>query len=141
MTTLNQIADDYVERSAALDPILATYAGIAGHDDALPDLSTDGYNERAEYDRSTLAAVSALTPQTDAERVARLAMIERLGLAVETHDAGDDTSALNVLASADPRGAPGLRPHAHRGRGGAAQHRPPDGRGSAREPGSSGRPC
>jgi uncharacterized protein (DUF885 family) len=99
MTTLNQIADDYVERSAALDPILATYAGIAGHDDALPDLSTDGYNERAEHDRSTLAAVSALTPQTDAERVARLAMIERLGLAVETHDAGDDTSALNVLAS------------------------------------------
>jgi uncharacterized protein (DUF885 family) len=99
MTTLNQIADDYVERSAALDPILATYAGIAGHDDALPDLSTDGYDERAEHDRSTLAAVSALTPQTDAERVARLAMIERLGLAVETHDAGDDTSALNVLAS------------------------------------------
>jgi uncharacterized protein (DUF885 family) len=99
MTTLNQIADDYVERSAALDPILATYAGIAGHDGALPDLSTDGYNERAEHDRSTLAAVSALTPQTDAERVARLAMIERLGLAVETHDAGDDTSALNVLAS------------------------------------------
>ena len=99
MTTLNQIADDYVERSATLDPILATYAGIAGHDDALPDLSTDGYNERAEHDRSTLAAVSALTPQTDAERVARLAMIERLGLAVETHDAGDDTSALNVLAS------------------------------------------
>jgi uncharacterized protein (DUF885 family) len=99
MTTLNQIADDYVERSAALDPILATYAGIAGHDDALADLSTDGYDERAEHDRSTLAAVSALTPQTDAERVARLAMIERLGLAVETHDAGDDTSALNVLAS------------------------------------------
>lgn len=99
MTTLNQIADDYVERSAALNPILATYAGIAGHDDALPDLSTDGYDERAEYDRSTLAAVSALTPQTDAERVARLAMIERLGLAVETHDAGDDTSALNVLTS------------------------------------------
>jgi uncharacterized protein (DUF885 family) len=99
MTTLNQIADDYVERSATLDPILATYAGIAGHDDALPDLTTDGYNERAEHDRSTLAAVSALTPQTDAERVARLAMIERLGLSVETHDAGDDTSALNVLAS------------------------------------------
>ena len=99
MTTLNQIADDYVERAAALNPILATYAGIAGHDHELPDLSVDGYRERAELDRSTLAAVSILTPDSAAERVARLAMVERLGLAVEAHDAGDDTRALNVVAS------------------------------------------
>ena len=100
MTTLTQIADDYVERAAALDPILATYAGIAGHDQDLPDLSVDGYDEIAALDRSTLTAVSALTPATDAERVAKLAMVERLSLAVETHDAGDDTRALNVIASA-----------------------------------------
>jgi uncharacterized protein (DUF885 family) len=99
MTTLNQIADDYVERAAALDPIIATYAGIAGHDHELPDLSADGYDERAALDRSTLAAVGALNPETAAERVAKLAMMERLGLAVETHDAGDDTRALNVIAS------------------------------------------
>jgi uncharacterized protein (DUF885 family) len=99
MTSLNRIADDYVERAAALNPILATYTGIAGHDHELPDLSADGYNQRAELDRSTLAAVNALTASTDAERVARLAMIERLGLAVEAHDAGDDTSQLNVIAS------------------------------------------
>jgi uncharacterized protein (DUF885 family) len=99
MSTLNQIADDYVERAATLDPVLATFAGIAGHDHELPDLSADGFDERAELNRSTLAAVNALTPQTDAERVGRLAMVERLGLAVETHEAGDDTSALNVIAS------------------------------------------
>ena len=99
MSTLNQIADDFVERSATLHPVLATFAGIAGHDHKLPDMSTDGYRERAELNRSTLAAVNALIPQTEADRVARLAMIERLGLAVETHDAGDDTSALNVIAS------------------------------------------
>jgi uncharacterized protein (DUF885 family) len=99
MTSINRIADDYVGRATALDPILATYTGIAGHDHELPDLSADGYDQRAELDRSTLAAVSALTASTDAERVARLAMIERLGLAVEAHDAGDDTSQLNVIAS------------------------------------------
>jgi uncharacterized protein (DUF885 family) len=99
MTTLNQIADDYVERVAALNPILATYTGIAGHDHELPDLSVDGYAERAELSRSTLATVSSLTPSTDNERVARLAMLERLGLAVEAYDAGDDTRQLNVIAS------------------------------------------
>jgi uncharacterized protein (DUF885 family) len=99
MTTLNQIADDYVERVAALNPILATYTGIAGHDHELPDLSVDGYAERAELSRSTLTTISSLTPSTDTERVARLAMVERLGLAVEAYDAGDDTRQLNVIAS------------------------------------------
>ena len=99
MTTLNQIADEYVERSAELYPTLATYAGIAGHDHELPDMTTDGFAGRDELNRSTLATVTALAPQNDAERVARLAMVERLGLAVEAHEAGDDTSALNVIAS------------------------------------------
>ena len=99
MSTLNEIADDYVERAAGLDPILATYVGIAGHDDKLPDLSVDGHDERAELDRSTLAAVNALSPADTRERVAKLAMVERLGLSVEAHDAGDDTRQLNVIAS------------------------------------------
>jgi len=98
MTTLNQIAYDFVERAAALDPILATRVGVAGHDHELPSLSTDGFRERAELNRSTLAAVNALTPTDSAERVAKLAMVERLGVAVEGHDAGDDTRALNVIA-------------------------------------------
>jgi uncharacterized protein (DUF885 family) len=99
MNTLNDIADDYVERMAALEPILATYTGIAGHDHRLPDLSVDGFGERAELDRATLTAVSSLTAQTPSDKVAQLAMIERLGLAVEAHDAGDDTRQLDVIAS------------------------------------------
>lgn len=99
MSTLNEIADDYVERAAALDPVTATYAGIPGHDDRLPDLSQDGYDARAELDRSTLNLVNGLTPSDARERVARLAMLERLGLAVEAHENGDDTRRLNVIAS------------------------------------------
>jgi uncharacterized protein (DUF885 family) len=98
MTTLNDIADDYVERVAALNPVLATFAGISGHDGELPDLTVDGYDQRAELDRATLAAVRAHTPADARERVAQLAMVERLGLAVEAHDAGDDTRQLNVIA-------------------------------------------
>lgn len=99
MSTLNEIADDYVERAAALDPAAATYAGIPGHEDRLPDLSQDGFDARAELDRATLNLVSALTPADARERVARLAMLERLGLAVEAHENGDDTRRLNVIAS------------------------------------------
>lgn len=99
MTTLNEIADDYVERAATLDPILATYAGIAGHDHTLPDLSADGYRERAELDRATLTAVQAIEPVGAGDRTAKLAMVERLGLAVEAYDAGDVTRELNVIAS------------------------------------------
>ena len=99
MNTLNEIADDYVERIAVLEPILATYTGIAGHDDRLPDLTVEGFDERAELDRATLAAVTAYAAGSADEKVAKLAMIERLGLAVEAHDAGDDTRQLDVIAS------------------------------------------
>lgn len=99
MNTLNEIADDYVERVAALEPMLATYTGIAGHDDRLPDLTVDGFNERAELDRATLAAVESVAAETPSDKVAKLAMIERLGLSVEAHDAGDDTRQLDVISS------------------------------------------
>jgi uncharacterized protein (DUF885 family) len=99
MTAIDTIADEYVERVAALDPILATHAGIAGHDHELPDMSADGYAERARLDRSTLAALDAAQAPGPREQAARAAMRERLGLAVERHDAGDTTSQLNVLDS------------------------------------------
>jgi len=38
MPSIDDIAAEYVERAAALDPCYATYAGIAGHDHELADL-------------------------------------------------------------------------------------------------------
>jgi uncharacterized protein (DUF885 family) len=99
MASIDAIAEEYVERVAALDPYMATYAGIAGHDHELPDLSADGFAERAEFDRSTLAALDAAEAPGPREQVARAAMRERLGVAVECYDAGDATSQLNVIAS------------------------------------------
>jgi uncharacterized protein (DUF885 family) len=97
--SIDSIAEDYVERAAALDPALATYAGIAGHDRELPDLSADGFAERAELDRSTLAALDAAEAPGPREQTARAAMQERLAVAVERYDAGDTTSDLNVIDS------------------------------------------
>jgi uncharacterized protein (DUF885 family) len=99
MASVDTIAEDYVERAAVLDPVLATFAGIAGHDHELPDLSADGFAERARLDRSTLAALDVAEVYGPREQVARAAMAERLGMAVEGYDAGDLTSQLNVIES------------------------------------------
>ena len=48
MGQIDQIADRYVDEWARLDPIGATYAGIAGHDRALTDLSPEGYAALAD---------------------------------------------------------------------------------------------
>jgi uncharacterized protein (DUF885 family) len=99
MRSIDSIAEDYVERAAALDPALATFAGIAGYEGELPDLSADGFAARAELDRSALAALDAAEAPGLREQTARAAMRERLALAVERYDAGDTTSELNVIAS------------------------------------------
>jgi uncharacterized protein (DUF885 family) len=99
MPSIDSIAADYVERAAALDPAFATWAGIAGHDDELPDLSADGFAGRAGLDRSALAALEAAETPGLREQVARAAMQERLAVAVERYDAGDTTSELNVIDS------------------------------------------
>ena len=99
MTSIGDIAAQYVERAAALDPFWAGLSGVAGHDHEMPDLSADGFAERAELDRSTLTALEAAEAPGLREQAARAAMRERLALAVERYDAGDTTSELNVIAS------------------------------------------
>jgi uncharacterized protein (DUF885 family) len=99
VSEIDEIAERYVDQAAGLDPVSATAAGIAGYDDRMTDLSPAGFAARAGLDRAVIAALGK-TPAADGrQRVAREAMLERLGLAVEQYDAGDVTSQLNVLAS------------------------------------------
>ncbi|MEU4566246.1 DUF885 domain-containing protein [Micromonospora sp. NPDC023956] len=99
MGRIDDLANRYVVEWAALNPAGATYAGIAGHDDRLDDLTPDGYAARAELDRRTLAELDVIEPDTLAERTAKEAMQERLGLTLARYDAGEETSAINVIAS------------------------------------------
>jgi uncharacterized protein (DUF885 family) len=96
--TVDALADRYVDDAAALDPMMAAYAGIAAHDDRLPYLSPAGFAERVDLDRRALAAVRAATPVDERERVAQEAFVERLGLKVEMYDAGIVTSQVSVTA-------------------------------------------
>jgi uncharacterized protein (DUF885 family) len=99
MGAINDIAERYVVQVADLDPVLATAAGIPGHDHQMTDLSPAGFAARAELDRTTVAALTNAAAGTYREHTARAAMLERLGLAVEQYDAGETTRELNVIAS------------------------------------------
>src|SRR5215469_13859182 len=99
MGAINDIAERYVVQVADLDPVLATAAGIPGHDHQMTDLSPAGFAARAELDRTTVAALTSAEPGTDREHTARAAMLERLCLAFELYDAGETTRELNVIAS------------------------------------------
>jgi len=93
------LADAYVERFAALDPLAATGEGIAGHDHEMTDYSPDGVDERAEHDRATLRALAAVRIESDADRVAAGVLRERLELALEEHDAGERLRDVRILGS------------------------------------------
>src|SRR5258708_29604875 len=91
MGAINDIAEQYVVEVADLDPVLATAAGIPGHDDQMTDLSPAGFAARAELDRTTVAALTSAAAGTDRERTARAAQLERLAPAVAQYDAGEAT--------------------------------------------------
>ncbi|GAA3932517.1 DUF885 domain-containing protein [Actinoplanes auranticolor] len=99
MGQIDDLANSYVDEWAPLNPTGATFIGVPGHDRELDDLSPEGFAAQAELTRSTLARLDPLEPETEAERVAKDAMQERLGLELARYDAGDIASDLNVISS------------------------------------------
>ncbi len=99
MTRIYEIADDYVEHSAALDPVSATADGIAGHDHELTDYSPAGSETRTALAREALAALEAAPATGDRDRIASEMMRERLDLAVSQNEHGEELRDLRVLGS------------------------------------------
>jgi len=96
------LADSYVDEFARTDPTSATFAGLAGHDDRLTDVSPDGWAQRADRDRRVLRTLDELERQPFADAVDRRAvavMRERLGVAVDEYDSGAWRRDLNTIAS------------------------------------------
>ena len=96
---VHKISDSYVDDLAALDPILATFEGIVGYDDKMPDLSPDGVAARAELADRALAAVRAAEPADKSEADAKAVFLERVGVRADLYAAGELTAELNVIAS------------------------------------------
>ncbi|MEV8327769.1 DUF885 domain-containing protein [Kitasatospora sp. NPDC056731] len=103
--TPRQIADDYVARVAAHDPVTSTSLGLAPGDDRMPDLSPDGVEETVRLAREALARLDAV-PETvpeagpdgdPAELVCARLLRERLHAEVRVHEAGENFRAVRNL--------------------------------------------
>lgn len=98
-SAVDAIADRFVDDSSTLDPVLATYFGIAGHDHELPDLSPDGYAAREALCRQALAAMTAAKAETPREQIAREAFIERGSVLLDQYEAHTPQSQVSVISS------------------------------------------
>ncbi len=98
-TDVDRLADSHLDATAALDPVIATYWGVAGHETELPDLSPDGFEERSLLRRRTLAALDAARPADVTDRVTVAALRENLELAEQLRATGVEESSLNVIES------------------------------------------
>lgn len=92
---IDDIAALYVDELCALDPFLAAAVGDTEQAGGHPDFTLDGYLTRAAHDRRVRSDLLAAEPTDEGERVARLAMVERLDVHLDYHDAGMDR-LLNV---------------------------------------------
>ncbi|MEO7849334.1 MAG: DUF885 domain-containing protein [Arachnia sp.] len=98
-TPIDAIAEGYVDALVEHSPMAATFLGIPGHDHLMDDLSPAARAEWAQVERDTLAQLAATAPHDDTDRVTIAAMQDRLGLSVESYEAGDQKAELNNIAS------------------------------------------
>ena len=100
MSQIYDIANDYVERYAALNPLSATSIGVPGYDDKMSDFSPQGADANAELNRQTIAALNASAIKGERDRIAQDAMLDDLQTSLDSHDAGEHLRSLRVLGSA-----------------------------------------
>ncbi|WP_328996609.1 DUF885 domain-containing protein [Kribbella sp. NBC_01245] len=96
---IDRISERYLDEFVKLAPTMATFMGIDGFDDQYPDYSPAGFGAQADLARRTIAEAEAAETPTEREQVAKEALLERLGLVVETQDAGVPQYQLNAIAS------------------------------------------
>ena len=99
MSRIFDIADDYIDRIAEMQPIIATYFGVPGHETEMPDNSPAGDAAQAELDRSTLAELKVAEPENDRDRLARDVMAEEIEMGLEAYEAGEQYRGMNILHS------------------------------------------
>jgi uncharacterized protein (DUF885 family) len=98
-TDVDRVADSYLDETAALNPLAATYWGIAGHDGEMPDLSPDGLEQSSELRRRTLNGLEGVEAVDANDRITVAALREELELAEQIRATGAEESSLNNIDS------------------------------------------
>jgi len=96
MTPVFRICDEYVTRSAALDPVGAGMRGISAEFGAATDYSPDGYAARAEVMSATLAELDRTVVTSETDRLAAWHLRERLEAELAWHQAGEPLRQLST---------------------------------------------
>ncbi len=113
-SSIDKVADEWVDTIVVLAPTLGTYIGRDEVNDRFGDLSPAGHEAIAAATRSTLDKLSALEPVDAIDEVTKTDLSAELRLDLELHDAKWHLRDLNVIASAaqDVRSAFDLMPTA-----------------------------
>ncbi|HEY7009824.1 MAG TPA: DUF885 domain-containing protein [Jatrophihabitantaceae bacterium] len=98
-TAVDEIAERYLDAEVELDPIEATYLGIAGHDGELPERDPDWFAERSQLRRRTLAELDAAEPLDATDRITIDALRDDLEIREELRELGEEEQRLNNIDS------------------------------------------
>jgi uncharacterized protein (DUF885 family) len=85
MTPVFRLCDEYVTRSAVLDPVAAGIRGLSGEFAAATDYSPDGHAARADLIAGTVAALDGMAVMSQADRLAAGFLRERLEAQLAWH--------------------------------------------------------
>ena len=89
MTAIFDIASDYIDAMATIDPISATGMGIPGHDAEMTDMSPEGVAVHSALRRETLAKLATAEVMNDRDRIAKEAMEDAISFREEVVATGD----------------------------------------------------
>ncbi|MEA3183827.1 MAG: hypothetical protein QOJ74_304, partial [Ilumatobacteraceae bacterium] len=77
MSDIFELSDRYIVDTAELDPMLATFWGMPGHDAELTDYSPEGWARRLELQRRIIRSIDDLGKVSRRDRIAADVLRER----------------------------------------------------------------
>lgn len=94
-----EISDRYIVESAALDPMLASFWGIPGHDDRITDYSPQGWEQRRDHQRRALRSLAGAEARDHRDEIAIEVMRERVQSELDFIESGEYHRWLSILNS------------------------------------------
>ena len=94
-----ELSDQYIVESCALDPMMATFWGVPGHEAEMTDYSPDGWAARLELQQRTIRRLDQIKPGSRRDRIATQVMRERVEAERDLIQSGEYHRWLNVLNS------------------------------------------